>query len=258
MKVARIVVLGVALAAGGGAALMMRGGGSKPAPVAAPVPAPPKIEVLVAASDLPLGQAIKPENLRWQAWPEESAAPLIKKSETPAALEELAGWIVRNPIYGGEPIRREKLVKGSGGYMSAILPSGMRAVAISIDNRGATSAGGFILPNDRVDVISTAQDSSDGGSGSATSEIMLTNIRVLAIGQTVQERNGEKVVTGETATLELTPAQAETVVLAQKVGQLSLALRSIADVNETGTPAREERGALQIIRYGVQKQAPVQ
>ena len=256
MKVARIVVLGVALAAGGGAALMMRGG-SKPAPVAAPVPAPPKIEVLVAAADLPLGQAVKAENLRWQAWPEESAAPLIRKSETPAAVEELTGSIVRNPIFAGEPIRREKLVQGSGGYMSAILPSGMRAVAISIDNRGSTSAGGFILPNDRVDVIKTSQET-DGGSGPATSEIILSNVRVLAIGQTVQERNGEKVVTGETATLELTPAQAEMIILAQKVGQLSLALRSIADVNETGTPARQERNTLQVIRYGVQQQAPVQ
>ena len=125
--------------------------------------------------------------------------------------------------------------------MSAILPSGMRAVAISIDTRGATSAGGFILPNDRVDVIHTVQAASESGANPAISEIILTNIRVLAIGQNVQERNGEKVVTGETATLELTPAQAEKVVLAQKVGQLSLALRSIADVNETGTPAREER-----------------
>ena len=63
-------------------------------------------------------------------------------------------------------------------------------------------------------------------------------------------------MTAETATLELTPAQAEKVVLAQKVGQLSLALRSIADVNETGTPTREERNSLQVIRYGVQQQAP--
>jgi pilus assembly protein CpaB len=256
MKVARIIVLGVALAAGGGAALMMRGG-SKPAQVAQPAPALPKVEVLVASADLPLGQAIKAENLRWQAWPEETAGPLIKKSETPGAADELSGSVVRNPILAGEPIRREKLIKGNGGYMSAILPTGMRAVAISIDNRGASSAGGFILPNDRVDVISTVQVQSDGASGAATSEIILTNIRVLAIGQNVQERNGEKVVTGETATLELSPAQSEMVVLAQKVGQLSLALRSIADVNETGTPAREERSTLQIIRYGVQQQAPV-
>jgi pilus assembly protein CpaB len=131
----------------------------------------------------------------------------------------------------------------------------MRAVAISIDNRGATSAGGFILPNDRVDVIRTVQ----GVEGvPPTSETILTNIRVLAIGQTIQERNGEKVITGETATLELNPPQAELVILAQKVGQLSLALRSLEDVNETGTPKREGPNALQVIRFGVQQQGPSQ
>jgi pilus assembly protein CpaB len=171
-------------------------------------------------------------------------------------MEELTGAIVRSPFLPGEPIRRERLIKADSGFMSAILPSGMRALAIAIDNRGTTNAGGFILPNDRVDLIQTSQVSRDGAAAITKSEIILTNVRILAIGQNVQERNGEKVVTGETATLELTPAQAEQVVLAQKVGQLSLALRSLADVNETGTPKREERNTtLQIIRFGVQQQA---
>ena len=73
------------------------------------------------------------------------------------------------------------------------------------------------------------------------SETILTNIRVLAIGQNIQERNGEKVVTGETATLELTPAQAEMITLAQKIGQLSLALRSLADANQTQDAPRSDR-----------------
>jgi pilus assembly protein CpaB len=258
MKIARIAVLGVALAAGGGAALMLRSGPA-PAPAAAPAPALPTVEVLVSAGDLPMGQGLKATDLRWQSWPADaSGSSLIRKSDTPNGIEELVGSIVRNPFINGEPIRREKLIKGDGGFMSAILPSGMRAVAISIDTRGATSAGGFILPNDRVDVIRTSQVASEGGPSQAMSEIILSNIRVLAIGQSVQERNGEKVVTGETATLELSPAQSEMVVLAQKIGQLSLALRSLADVNETGTPVREERSrALQIIRFGVQQQAPV-
>ncbi len=90
------------------------------------------------------------------------------------------------------------------------------------------------------------------------SQIILANVRVLAIGQNIQERNGEKVITGESATLELTPEQAELVVLAQKVGQLSLALRSMADVHETGTPQKAERqDALQIIRFGIQQQTIV-
>ena len=254
MKFARMIVLGVAVVAGGGAALML--GRSKPQPSVQAPPPIPATEVLVAAADLLVGEAVKTTDLRWQSWPAETASAYIRKSDAAGAVEELTGWIVRIPVLAGEPVRREKLIKGSGGYMSAILPSGMRALAISTDTRGATSAGGFILPNDRVDVIHTVQAASESGANPATSEIILTNIRVLAIGQAVQERNGEKVVTGETATLELTPAQAEKVVLAQKVGQLSLALRSIADVNETGTPAREERNSLQVIRYGVQQQAP--
>ena len=253
MKFARIAVLGVALAAGGGAALMMQG--PPPAPEPAPPPAP-TFEVLVAASDLPMGNSLKAADLRWQPWPESApASGLIRKSDHPGIVEDLAGSVVRSPMLAGEPVRREKLIKGNGGFMSAILPAGRRAVAITIDNRGASSAGGFILPNDRVDVIRTIKPET----GPPVSETILGNIRVLAIGQNIQERNGEKVVTGETATLELSPAQSEEVILAQKIGQLSLVLRSLADVNETGTPKREERGtALQVIRYGVQQQAPAQ
>ncbi len=168
---------------------------------------------------------------------------------------------MRSAFLSGEPIRREKLIKTDGtGFMSAILPSGMRAVAISIDNRGASSAGGFILPNDRVDIIRIYRDdetSRSGGSDVHRAETILSGIRVLAIGQNVQERNGEKVVTGETATLELSPAQAEQITLGQKIGQLSLALRSLADANKPQEAVRDDRdGAMTIVRHGVPKQAP--
>jgi pilus assembly protein CpaB len=259
MKVARIAVLGVALAAGGAAALLIGTGSPPDRPVADGATPTPSTEVLVATADLGLGQGVKDGDLRWQSWPATMVPPgAIRKAEVQNGLDEFVGSTVRIAILAGEPVRREKLVKGQGGFMSAILPSGMRAVAIATDNRGTTSAGGFILPNDRVDVIQTAQSVADGGNAVPVSQIILSNIRVLAIGQNIQERNGEKVITGETATLELTPAQAEHVILAQKVGQLSLALRSIADVNETGTPQRGERqDAFQIIRFGVQQQAPV-
>jgi pilus assembly protein CpaB len=259
MKVARIAVLGVALAAGGGAALLIgRDPPPEPQLTEGPAPAVATTEVLVAAADLTLGQGVKSGDLRWQAWPAEMVpAGAVKRTETQNGLDEFLGATVRMAILAGEPVRREKLVKGQGGFMSAILPSGMRAVAIATDHRGTTSAGGFILPNDRVDVIQTSQAVADGGATIPMSQIILSNIRVLAIGQNIQEHNGEKVITGETATLELTPEQAEMVVLAQKVGQLSLALRSMADVNETGTPQRSERpDAFHIIRFGVQQQAP--
>lgn len=239
MKPARLAVLGIAILAGGAAALMMSGG--------EPPPAPRVVEA----------------DMRWVAWPADSASSaLIRRSEFPNGLEETTGSLARSSFLGGEPIRREKLIKTDGsGFLSAILPAGMRAVAMSIDTRGASSAGGFILPNDRVDIIRTFRDdesSRAGGVDVHMSETILTNIRVLAIGQNIQERNGEKVVTGETATLELTPAQAEMITLAQKIGHLSLALRSLADANQTQDAPRSDRAesALTVVRYGVSKQSP--
>jgi pilus assembly protein CpaB len=260
MKPARLAVLAVAILTGGAAAYMLSGGEpSVPVVVAGPGKTS---DVLVAAIDVPMGNSIKVTDVRWQPWPADSIPNgLLKRSDAPNAIDQTVGSIARFSIFAGEPIRREKLVKADGsGFMSAILPSGMRAVAITIDTRGSSSAGGFILPNDRVDVLRTYREEDAARAGGADlfkTETILPNVRVLAIGQNVQERNGEKVVTGETATLELTPAQAELVTLAQKVGQLSLALRSLADANQP-QEVREERGdtALTIVRYGVPRQAP--
>ena len=116
-----------------------------------------------------------------------------------------------------------------------MLPSGMRAVAINIDPSGGATAGGFILPNDRVDVIRVYRDEEQTkalGVEVNTAQTILTNVRVLAIGQTVQEKGGEKTVVGANATLELDPAQAELIVLAQRTagaGNLHLTLRSMLD-----------------------------
>lgn len=257
MKPARIVVLAVALAAGAGAAYLM-GGKEEPPPVVADAnQAVPMTDILVAAADLPLGQTLKVEDLRWQTWPDAALTPgYITRTTTPNGLTDAAGSIIRTSFLANEPIRTEKLIKAGSGFMSAILPQGMRAVAIEITKGGANSAGGFILPNDRVDVIKTYRE--DGGNGELTSETLLTDIRVLAIGPVVQEKNGETVVTGETATIALSPAQTESVALAAKVGSLSLALRSIQDA---GRPieASLETGAetaLTVVRFGVAKQQP--
>ena len=113
--------------------------------------------------------------------------------------------------------------------MSAILPSGMRAVATRI--AADTSAGGFVLPNDHVDVIMTRQDNAEAGGspGGYVTETILNNVRVLAIDQTIEEQNGEKVVIGQTATLELSLKQAEILTVAQQLGdRLALALRSLS------------------------------
>lgn len=264
MKPARLAVLGIALVAGGGAAFLMSGGDPPPpppAPTRIELPPPPVTEVLVAAADTSIGQILQAPDLRWQQWPEGALAPgYLSRKENPKALEETLGASVRSGFLAGEPIRAQKLVRPASGFMAAILPSGMRAVAIVTDSRGTNSAGGFILPNDRVDVIRTYRDDSRsriGNSDAQRSQTILTDIRVLAIGQLIQEKNGTNVVTGETATLALTPAQAETVTLAQKVGSLSLSLRSLADTGrESDRPeeAQAQDPGLTVVRFGVPRQ----
>ncbi len=262
MKPARLAVLAIAFAAAGLAGFLIMQGSGSPVPAIVQTPVPSKsIDVLVAAADLPVGQILKEPDLRWQPWPADLApAGAMTREAAPQAIADLKGSLVRYSFLGGEPIRREKLVRADGsGFMSAILPSGMRALAISIDTRGASSAGGFILPNDRVDVLRVIRDdeaSKAGGSDGQTAETILPNIRVLAIGQAVQERNGEKVVTGDTATLEVTPAQAETLALAQRQGQLTLVLRSFADAGQVTTREEKPDPGVTVVRFGVSAKAP--
>lgn len=252
MSPARIILLLVALAAGIGAALLMQRPKQAPAP-AAQIQAP-TVPVLVAAADIPIGNTLAAADMRWLDWPLASVpAGVVRKDETPEAETELAGQVARYALLAAEPIRREKLIKTDGtGFLSAVLPSGMRAVAITTDSRGANTAGGFILPNDRVDVVATMKGEGAGGRGEVyVSETILRNLRVLAIGQNIQERNGEKVVVGETATLEVDPAQVETLIQAQKAGSLSLALRSLKDAGGAAVPVAAAEGALTLVKYGI-------
>jgi pilus assembly protein CpaB len=256
MKAARIVVLGVAVVAGGLAALMA---GRQSPPPAPPPPQPvaklETTEVLVAKADIGLGQAVQAGDMQWQTWPLAAAGPyFMRRSDKPNAIEELAGSIARAPLVAGEPIREAKLIKANGsGFMAAILPSGKRAVSTEISPE--TGAGGFILPNDHVDVILSRRDreAEKAGTESFVSETILSNIRVLAIDQSVEEKNGQKVVVGKTATLELAPRQAETLALARQLGTLSLALRSIADGNKPVVEDKPERRSIGIntVRFGV-------
>jgi pilus assembly protein CpaB len=253
MKLFRVLVLAVALVAGGIAALLalnMSGG----APETQVVEIAPQIltqDVLVAAADIRQGQTLTAENIRWQKWPEEALnATYIQRATMPEAATELAGSVVRTPFVAGEPIRNVKLARPESGFLSAILPSGKRAAAVSIS--AESTAGGFILPNDRVDVIhTTAEASGIDGATRNISHAILTNIKVLAIDQQIDEQDGESVVVGKTATLELDPAQVATLTAAQASGSLSLALRSATDSDEVVT-AREDRqsGTVRVFRNG--------
>jgi pilus assembly protein CpaB len=145
--------------------------------------------------------------------------------------------------------------------MAAILPTGMRAISTEISPE--TGAGGFILPNDRVDVILSKREKNPdrGGPDVTNSEIILTNIRVLAIDQAPKEKDGQNAVVGKTVTLELKPEQAETLARARQSGTLALALRSIADLNmvETKTDDKPKRGeSVNVVRYGVSTPSAIQ
>lgn len=191
----------------------------------------PTVDILVAKSDIGLGQSVTAERLQWQAWPQSTTgANFIRRTERPNATTQLAGSIARAPFVEGEPIRDAKLISINGsGFMAAILPTGMRAVSTTISPE--TGAGGFILPNDRVDVILSKREKS---SDSVRSQVILSNLRVLAIDQAPKEKDGQTTVIGRTATLEATSEQAEMLARAHMRGTLSLALRSITDGEHTG------------------------
>jgi pilus assembly protein CpaB len=239
MKTARIVVLAIAVTAGGVAAYLASSSEPKTT-VAEPAPQLPTVDVLVAKSDIALGQSVGPDDMQWQTWPAATASNnFIRRSDRPDATTQIAGSIARSPFIAGEPIREPKLVKANGsGFMAAVLPSGMRAVSTEISPE--TGAGGFILPNDRVDVILSKREKSaadrPGGGDSVNSEVILSNIRVLAIDQAPREKDGQNSVVGKTATLELKPGQAEILARSRQTGTLSLALRSLVDAKAAPTP----------------------
>jgi pilus assembly protein CpaB len=261
MNTARIVVLTIAIGAGGIAAYLASGS-DKPAPTV-PVVQLPTVDILVAKSDIGLGQSVKSEDLQWQTWPAATASSnFISRASRADAVKEITGSIARAPFIAGEPIREQKLVRANGsGFMAAILPSGYRAISTEISPE--TGAGGFILPNDRVDVILSRREKNPDQADAdvSTSEIILSNVRVLAIDQAPKEKEGTNALVGKTVTLELKPEQAETLARARQSGTLTLALRSIADINVVEKPdeLRNKRGeSLNVIRYGVAAQQTMQ
>ncbi|MCP4619239.1 MAG: Flp pilus assembly protein CpaB [Bradyrhizobium sp.] len=266
MKTAQIAVLTIALGAGAVAAYLARGTDDKSQAPVQPVAQLPTVEVLVAKNEIGLGQSVKPDDLQWQTWPAAAASgTFIKRGDRPEANKQIAGMIARAPFIAGEPIREPKLVKADGsGFMAAILPTGMRAISTEIS--AETGAGGFILPNDRVDVILSRREKnadSKTGPDTVSSEIILPNVRVLAIDQAPKEKEGQNALLGKTVTLELKPEQAETLARARQTGTLSLALRSIADINMAESnpedDAAPKKGAsVNVVRYGVQSSMTTQ
>jgi pilus assembly protein CpaB len=264
MNSSRLIILGVAVFAAIGAGYVAKNMMAPPPPqvIVEKAPTEPAIalkDVLVLREDVEMGTSVA-DKLAWQAWPADAMNErFITREAEENALEELAQSIARVPLYAGEPLRRSKLIGGGQSFMSSILPAGKRAVATQI--AADTSAGGFILPNDYVDVIMTRRSgNAAGGSGDGfITETILKNIRVLAIDQAIREdEEGRRVRVGDTATLELTPDQAEIItVAAQMADRLTLALRAVVDAQDPVESSGEylvsgngRRGTVRMIRNG--------
>lgn len=236
MRPARVIILAVAVVAAGLAGLMamrLAGSGGVVTQVKSVIEKEPTVKVLVSSANLPVGARLDEKAVHWMAWPQNGVIQgFITEKDRPDAIKDLKGAVVRLPIFEGEPVRPEKVADSSSRILSSLLPAGKRAVATEISV--ATGAGGFILPNDRIDVIMVRKGED---SAKLITETVLSNVRVLAIDQQIQEKeDGTKAVVGTTATLELTPDQTKVLVVAQQMAdRLSLALRSVADAQEQDT-----------------------
>jgi pilus assembly protein CpaB len=262
MKNARLATLAIAGFCGGVAIYMMMN--LKPEAKKVVVAQDNQIratKVLVARKDIGLGETVGKDAFRWQEWPEAAISPaFVTTTRRPNAENEFDKRIARVPVLAGEPVTDTKLIKfGDGGVMSSILPAGMRAISTKI--REETAAGKLILPNDYVDVILIQRKrGKGGGSGEEhVSDTLFRNVRVLAIGQTIETKEGKKTAEGATATLELTPRQSELLALANSMGDLTLALRSVADINAGTGPGTGKEGragnSIRVLRYGVKSRA---
>ena len=228
----RIVIVVFALAAAGGAAFLSMKVGQQPEQQAqAERPVVPMVEVLVAAAPITAGEILSPDKMRWHPRPEPSVDDRqVRREDMPDAMTDLSGSFVNAHFAVGEPIRPERLLTTNVNLLSNKIAAGKRAVAVKVT--AENTAGGFILPGDRVDVVHTTSTiDAPGQPARSESQIIISNARVLAIDQTaVQTPEGSAV--GKTATLELTPAETERVVAAEAAGLLSLALRAVTDHGE--------------------------
>ena len=162
--------------------------------------------------------------------------------------------MARAPMLPGEPVTRCKLVKaGEGGVLAAILPPGMRAISTRIKEE--TGVGRLILPNDHVDVILTGRKRGRNGGEEFVSDTLFRNVRVLAIGQLIEAKDGKKLAEGNTATLELTPARPRNSRWPTRWARSRWRCAASPTWN-AGAPAQDKRSnSIKVLRYGVKSRA---
>ncbi|MDX1922139.1 MAG: Flp pilus assembly protein CpaB [Alphaproteobacteria bacterium] len=199
-------------------------------------------QILVAAADVPAGQFVQPQHVRWQAWAPEHTTQAFIKNAPSEKLDSYIGAVVRQGIRAGEPILKGQLVKPQErGFLAAVLDGGKRAIAVPITN--VTGIAGFVFPGDRIDLILThsirSQDD-DKIPQRRASVTVVKDVRVLALDQDANDQGEAKAKVAKVATLEVTPKQAEVLTLALQLGTISLSLRSIAqETSPDGKPLAE-------------------
>ena len=258
MNPLRWIILGVAALMAAGAVYFLvtssQRGGAVPAAVQDVIePEKPAIEVLAAAKTVKVGAALTKDDLAWIGWGAlEPPATFVRRDQRPEAITELETSIVRLEIAAGEPIVLEKLLPvGETSLIASRLGPGMRALAVRIEAESAS--GGFILPDDRVDVLLTREFTrivADGVEEQiSTTDLVIGDVRVLAIDQAVAPPEGATALIGATATLEVAPADVEAVLLAERIGELTLSLRPISTEAAIAKAAR--RADQRVLAQGV-------
>jgi pilus assembly protein CpaB len=260
MSARQLIVLVVAGIAAVAALLLIRGmGGREEAPVAETSQIAGE-QILVAARDVPQGAALTPSDLAVALFPERSVSPsFVRLSAQPSAQADFVNGVTRRAFVQGEPITSSAVIQPEGrGFMAALLLPGYRAVAVEIEEQ--TAAGGYIQPNDHVDVLVTTRiQNPDGGGEQVSSNIILEDVRVLALGDTTQtqvEGEGPEAIEAGVAVLELTQEDSRALALADELGTISLALRGVQvetvgmRAPSTGGTVGQHSGAVLLHQYG--------
>jgi pilus assembly protein CpaB len=186
-------------------------------------------KVLVARKALPAGMILTASHLEWKEWPEDGVSDsFIVQGQGKVTDKALHGAVLRRIIGTGEPVTEDRVVKaGERGFLAAVLTQGMRAVSVPVTATSGIS--GFVFPGDRIDLILAHKVQSGEGQErkiNRASETILTDVRVLAVDQKTATQEGAAVL-AKTATLEVTPTQAEIIAVSVTLGELSLSLRSL-------------------------------
>ncbi|MEK7661542.1 MAG: Flp pilus assembly protein CpaB [Pseudomonadota bacterium] len=252
MNVRQLAIIGAALIIAAGAFFWMRSQNANNAAQVAPVVAAPKAEmalakVLVARREMNIGDRVLADSVGWAYWPLSGvSAAFITQQNAPKAVEDYENAVVRLPLVIGEPITTSKVVRANApvSAMVALVTPGMRATAVSITAEAGVA--GFILPDNRVDVILTRAITAQSNGQNFTRTVSSTifeNVRVLAIDQNMATTKDQRSITGTTATLELSVGDAEKLRTADSLGDISLALRGYSDATGT-TVSRTDALAL--------------